>query len=278
MDRGTLISVIQELKPLPASVTRLARIVASESSSLEEIQEIIQFDPILTGRLLRSANSAYSGSRRPIATVRDAVLRMGMGTVLALAVGSNVRQTMMDACPGLGLAEGALWRHGVAAALTVELLQTRSHLAIPPESLTASLLHDIGKVVMSRVLPPALMRKIRQLQEEEHVNRLQAECEILGFHHGELGGDVSNYWKLPEPIHAGIVHHHTPDQTSGIMAYITCFANLTAEAIESTNGRFPPMPDDPTSVYVRLNLVPDDPQWVKEMVEARLEEVRGRYV
>lgn len=277
VDRAALMNVIQQLEPLPASVTRLARIVASEASSLEEIQEVIQFDPILTGRLLRSANSAFSGSRRPIATVKDAVLRLGTGTVLTLAVGSHVRATMMEACPGFGLAEGVLWRHGVAASLTVELLQTQTHLAIPAESLTASLLHDVGKLILSRVLPPELMRRIRQVQEDEHVNRLQAEREILGFHHGELGGDVSDYWKLPEPIRAGIVHHHTPDRTSGIMAYITCFANLTAEAIENTTGRLPPVPDDPTSVFVRLGMAQDDPQRVKEMVEARLDEVRERY-
>jgi len=277
IDRAALMDVIQQLEPLPASVTRLARIVASEASSLDEIQEVIEFDPVLTGRLLRTANSAHSGSRRPIATVKDAVLRMGTGIVLTLAVGSHVRQTMMEACPGFGLAEGVLWRHGVAAALTTELLQTQTHLAIPPESLTASLLHDVGKLVLSRVLPPDLMRQIRKVQEDQHVNRLQAEREILGFHHGELGGDVADYWKLPEPIRAGIVHHHTPDRTSGIMAYITCFANLTAESIENTTGRLRAVPEDPTSVYVRLGIGTDDPQRVQELVAGRLDEVRERY-
>jgi len=275
--RADLTPAIQQLQPLPASVTRLAKIVASESSSLDDIREVVQFDPVLTGRLLRAANSAYSGSSRAIATVKDALLRMGTGTVLALAVGSHVRRSMMDACPGYGLAEGVLWRHGVAAALTAELLQTQTRLAIPPESLTASLLHDVGKLVLSRALTPELMREIRQAQEDQHTNRLYAEREILGFHHGELGGDVSDYWELPEPIRAGIVHHHSPSQTSGIMAYITCFANLTAEAIENTTGRLPAVPDDPEPVYMRLGMGFGDPEQVRDLVASRLDEVRERY-
>ena len=41
IDRSTLLKVIQELEPMPASATRLANIVANENSSLAQIQEVI---------------------------------------------------------------------------------------------------------------------------------------------------------------------------------------------------------------------------------------------
>ena len=128
--------------------------------------EIVQFDEALTASLLRSANSSWSASRSEITTVRDAVIRLGASPVLALTLGMNGSGAISgDALPKYGLSEGELWRHSVAASLAAELLTQLAAHRPPPETATAALLHDVGKLVMalSSIHPPR--RALREHQE-----------------------------------------------------------------------------------------------------------------
>src|SRR4051812_3449602 len=178
------------LEPLPTSSTRLAALVCEGTPELGQVVEIVQFDEALTASLLRSANSSWSSSRSEIKTVRDAVIRLGASPVLALTLGMNVRRHLGDAVPEYGLGEGELWRHSVAASLGAELLAPRASERPPPETATAALLHDVGKLVMARFLDPSLLGALAE-QQAAGVTRLDAEAAVLGIDHAELGGLIA---------------------------------------------------------------------------------------
>ena len=131
--------------------------MADPESTLESISEVVSLDQALAGRALRAANSAASAASSPITTVRDAVVRLGRSTMLTLALGTQVRRNLQQAVPEFGLAANVLWRHSVATALVAESLATACTVRIPPESYAASLLHDIGKLVLARFLNPDLL-------------------------------------------------------------------------------------------------------------------------
>lgn len=109
-------------EPLPTSATRLASLVADEIPDVARIVEVVTYDQALTAALLRRANSSWSASRTEITTVKDAVVRIGAGPVVALALGVNVRDRLAVAIPAYGLAEGELWDHSVAATIAAECL------------------------------------------------------------------------------------------------------------------------------------------------------------
>ncbi|MBK8230851.1 MAG: HDOD domain-containing protein [Candidatus Eisenbacteria bacterium] len=206
-----LIKSAQELDPLPASVTRLASLVASENSDLAQIQRVVELDPALTGRLLKTANSAASAAVHPITTVRAAVMRLGSGAVLSLATATAVHGRMSTSVPEYGLGEGDLWHHALTAALAAENWARLAKVSVPPECFTAALLHDIGKLVLGRFLKPEVRAVLGEAMQEAHLSPLRAEMEVLGVHHAELGGLIAQNWKLPETIVAGITFHHDPN-------------------------------------------------------------------
>ena len=78
IDLQLLIQEADELDPMPASATRLAALLAEEDWVLEDIVDVIELDPALTGRLLSRANSAASGSRVEIHSVHQAVTVLGL--------------------------------------------------------------------------------------------------------------------------------------------------------------------------------------------------------
>ena len=75
-----------ELLPTPNGVA-LAIMEAweNENTTLQQIAKLVQMDPSLSGRILKLANSAITG-RRPVASVPEAIVRVGMQTVGQLAV------------------------------------------------------------------------------------------------------------------------------------------------------------------------------------------------
>ncbi|HVP10961.1 MAG TPA: HDOD domain-containing protein, partial [Phycisphaerae bacterium] len=46
---------------------------------------------------------------------------------------------------------------------------------------------------------------------EEHLAFSEAECQVLGFSHQEIGAKIGEMWKLPEPIIQCIRYHHEPE-------------------------------------------------------------------
>ncbi len=229
IDLGSIAQKATTLDPLPTSLVRLVAMI--DDPDLLEVAEVVAFDQALTASLLRSANSSWSSSIRPITTVQDAVIRLGYATVFTMAVGMNVKGRMNRAIPEFGLEEGELWRHSVAASLAAELLPEYAQVELPPEVVTAGLLHDIGKLLVNRFAEPetraALTRALEGVQED----RLAVEIEVLGVHHGELGGLVVDAWKLPPTIATAIKYHHAPEESGEPIAYATALANVVAKIV-----------------------------------------------
>ncbi len=277
IDLDSLIEKANDLTPLPVSVSRLASLVAREDCDLREIIEVVSLDQALTIKLLRSSNSAASATRIPITTVNSAVTRLGTAIILSIATGAAVRKRMDQSIPEYGLSEGEFWSHSVAAALAAEVLSAYSTLKVPPESFTAALLHDVGKLVISRFLTPEILGLLKVATEQAEVDKLQAETEILTVHHGELGGLIAQHWKLPESIVKGITHHHTPEEWDSPISSVVYMANVVAKMVEREIEIEESDLKDHSSQMDYLGITTEDLRSVCAAVSEGLEDVSKRY-
>ena len=267
----------RELQPLPASVTRLAAIIALDDWDLGEILDLISFDQALTGRLLRAANSAASASVDRIVTVRDAIMRLGVGTVLLHAMSFRMHETLDAACPELGLKEGDLWRHSVAAALAAEVMVQEGKIALPAESFTAALIHDVGKLVQARFVRPEIQVQLQPVQAEGGLALLEAERAIMGVHHGELGGLIIQRWGLPESIRLAVAHHHEPERVRDRACDAVHAADCLAWLARAGAGLRTAPPALDTGVRKRLRLGDDVVTRLVATLRERLDDVLARY-
>ena len=233
IDLDALAQAASCLEPLPVSMLRLARLVSidADAPDLDRIIDVVQYDQALTALLLKAANSTWSASRRSITTVHDAVVRIGSGYVFSLALGLNVKGRLSAAIPEYGLAEQDLWNHSVAASVAAELIVRHSPRKLPVETITAALLHDVGKLVMARFLSEDLLDVLSQACADGAMTRLQAEAEILGVHHAELGGLILQCWALPETLVRGVTYHHTPEVSVDPVAYGVHLADAAAKVV-----------------------------------------------
>jgi putative nucleotidyltransferase with HDIG domain len=268
-------------EPLPTSATRLASLVADEIPDVVRIVEVVTYDQALTAALLRRANSSWSASRSEITTVKDAVVRIGAGPVVALALGVNVRTRLMGAIPAYGLAEGDLWNHSVAATLAAECLMRVAPRRLPTETPTAALLHDVGKLVMARFGDEESLAAIEAVRAAG-ATRMQAEAEVLGVDHAQLGGMVARAWRLPDSLVAGIERHHATKgqahaDSAVLIAYAVHLADVVAKAVgagAADNAELETF----ARAMGELGLSADDYDSVCRLVADRFVEVTSQFV
>jgi HD-like signal output (HDOD) protein len=210
-----LVSSVDDLEPLPLTVIRLTDVISQGEHEVSDIVEIVSLDQALTAALLRRANSAMSAGRTPVATVREAVVRLGSGPLLSMAFAATVGNRMNAALPAYGLVEGELWQHSVAASVTADVVRTMANVFVPAEASTAALLHDIGKVVICSFYGPQTMQMLKKAAETDQLPPLEVERTVFGADHAQIGGVVAGRWNLPEPLVEAITYHHdlTTDQT-----------------------------------------------------------------
>jgi len=277
IDHNSLIEKAHELAPFPASIVRLAQIIVNPECNLADVAEVIAYDQALTLKLLRAANSAAEGSATRVTSVKEAISRLGTSRVMSTAVASGVRPHLQMAVPAYGLDEGALWKHSVTAAVAAETVPKYCAIEAPPEAFTAALLHDVGKTVMGRFLSPEILRYISFARAVDHLSQMEAEMQVLGVHHGELGGLIAQHWKLPPRVVQGILYHHNPEQGLDTVCDYTYLSNEIAHQITSSHGG--ETYDDVFlfDVAKRLGINAAQLAKLRAITQARVAEVSQRY-
>ena len=118
VDQDAVIRTAFEVPALPQSAVRLASIVADDDIELYEVVEVIEYDPALTLKLLRVANSVFSSSSRQIGTVKDAVIRLGTGAVLGAGCILTGSIPVIEAWSGREVSRGIVPSWTVAVSAT----------------------------------------------------------------------------------------------------------------------------------------------------------------
>jgi putative nucleotidyltransferase with HDIG domain len=227
----SMVEKSRDLGPLPASVLRLASVIADPQSDIVDIVEAIRFDQALTASILREANSAGSASRRVITSIKDAAIRIGSARILSHCMASVLRSKLTTPLPGYGYGEQDLWRHSVASAIAAEELSYRAPTSGRGMEFTAALLHDIGKLIIGRTAPEDAMRQVWEGVGKSNLTCEQAETAVFGFSHAAVGAEVIMTWGLPADIEAAVRYHHACPSPSQPCTDIVMVSNIIAHTM-----------------------------------------------
>ena len=226
----------------------------------------------LTGRLMHYANSAASGAQQEITSVGTAVMRMGPGMVLSIAMGQGLQGQLTTSLPAYGMDEGELWHHSVATALAVETMR-KAGLKPPPGTFVAALVHDVGKLMIGRKLR---IMGITLTAGNPGESWVADEAQQLGIDHAELAGTITRAWELPAGIPEAVEHHHQAHRLEAgpvrTMAHFIAAADRVAHALDD-NGE---SSWDPVAT-AHLGLAPADQEKIRKATQTLLEHVLQLY-
>jgi len=184
--------------PSPQGVAlEIMRLSGEEDVSLARIATVLKGDPALSGRMIKAANVASLSGRRPVASISDAVMVLGLSTVRHLALGfSLISHYRKGNCRGFDYAE--FWSQSVLLGVAAQALSQRVRLAAPEEMFACGMLAEIGRLAFATLYPREygeLLARADQISDDD----LRAmEQDRFGIDHAEMASLMLRDWGFPE--------------------------------------------------------------------------------
>lgn len=203
-----LVGSVGNLVTLPDVFVRINRLVEDPNSTMADIAKVASQDPSFTIRLLRVANSSFYGFSSTIDTVQKAVSIIGTSQIRSLALATSVASAF-EGLPNTLVSMENFWRHSLYCALAARILARQAGKLDPDVLFTAALLHDIGElVIFNRIPQQAKEALLLVLDSADELPIHQAERQLMGFDHAQVGGELARQWKLPKMLEECIEYHH----------------------------------------------------------------------
>lgn len=225
---------VEHLVSLPAAYVRLSELVDDPTSSVDDISQVINQDVALTARLLRVANSPLYGFQTQIDTVTRAVTVLGIQQVRDISLATAAVKTF-EGIPNNLVSMDSFWEHSILCALCARHLAMECLKRQREAVFVGGLLHDIGQLVLYNLLPDLSRQSLEAIQDgPDELESQEAEHNIIGFDHAEVGGELAHRWSLPTIIQECIAYHHNPAeaQQNRVEAAIVHIANSIATLAE----------------------------------------------
>ena len=215
---------------MPRTGFKLRVLLNKVDVSITEIEEILRHDPGLSANVLRMANSAFFGLSTKVGSLKQAVMLLGLKRFAQIAVSASMEKTLEKAIEGYEMSPGELWLHSITVSNIAESLAKNRKIAGTYDVFTSALLHDIGKLVLSKFLKEEL-QKIKSITTNT-VPLDVAEHMVLGTDHAEIGALILSKWSLPSDIVNAVRGHHSPErnENSNIQSDIVYLSNQMCQS------------------------------------------------
>jgi HD-like signal output (HDOD) protein len=218
-----LASQVSSLPSMPAVYREVISEIHSPTGSMARLKEIISGDVAMTAKVLQLVNSSFFGLPRRIVNAADAVSLLGLETIKSLVLSVGVfSQIEEPRVPGYSLS--TMTEHCLSVATLAKKIAQCEHCdkRLVDDAFLAGMLHDIGLLVLVSNLPAQYI-DVMARATAKRIPLHEAEGEILGATHADVGAYLLGLWGLPQSIVEAIAFHHAPSKSP-----LNTFGVLTA--------------------------------------------------
>ena len=236
------LKAVDDLPHFPAALVKLEReLSANENISVEEIVGLVAQDPSLAAGIVGVANSAKYSTGAGIADLAEAIVRIGIKDVRAMAHAINYKSSFRRKPP---FGETHFLKHALTSAFIAQHLA--KHLKLHEgEAFLCGLMHDMGAYLLAVEDRDKYVSVIKLISFD--INKLiSAETRIYGTHHAMIGARLLQQWHFSQEVVMGVAFHHTPEKVESVFkdfAYLTFLAEKGAFRLGVENG-IADLPDD----------------------------------
>jgi HD-like signal output (HDOD) protein len=226
-----LLSQTGSVPSLPSLYTQIMEELNSADCDIGKVADIIARDAGMTAKILQVANSAFFGLRGQVSTPKDAIFRLGLDVVKALALSVQVFSAFhTDHVKRLKLTH--VWPHSLSTAALARKIAVKQNASTAEVDLTftAGLLHDVGKLILAANVPDEY-HEVLQRTSTAKIKDWQGEFMTFGVTHAEIGGYLIGLWGLADALVEAIAFHHRPAR-SGKAQFGPLTAVHVADALE----------------------------------------------
>ncbi|HIJ80453.1 MAG TPA: HDOD domain-containing protein [Desulfuromonadales bacterium] len=189
---------------------KLQKMLSDYDFTVDEVAQVANEDMSLASQMLKIANSPMYMGRSKVATIKEAVIRMGAQQVINLVIAASQESAHTSTNPVLDCYMKHLWLHSHCSALGGRWLADSCGMrGVADETYLAALLHDIGKLYLLKSLERLVTAGvISSMFDEELI------VEVFEAMHVEQGYRMMQHWNFPSMYCDVIAGHHTEEWDS----------------------------------------------------------------
>ncbi|MDD5051272.1 MAG: HDOD domain-containing protein [Sulfuricurvum sp.] len=232
---------ITALPPIPDSLLEIQHISNDPYSSLKDLANVIQKDPMLTANILKLANAPIYGLEEHVNTIQQAISLFGISSIVGFAMVHAIESTLnVDFLP-----------YKINSAKFLEIANMQNALAFHWKDgldnaktnifLTASFLMSVGSLLISDyIIKENLTQKFQSALSENNTLD-EIETEICGFSHKMISAAMFEVWDFDQRIVQAIrqstfagASQEAIDIVSSRLAVISAAVNLKEQLSENS--------------------------------------------
>lgn len=227
----TILQTANLIPPIPQAVQNILLLLNQNDLGIRELADAVRLDPVISGQVLKMANSAYFGRPKQVACIEDAALIIGVDSIRTMVLACGLMATQ-DVAKNFDLER--FWRLSLLSAyIAKDIAKLYGHDA--NQAYTAALIHGLGVLAIQRAIPDIASEIDHACGDRFPYDRADAETQLLGFDHAEVSAAIADEWNLPKIIGESIRHYPHPgiNHSSELSALIHL---CVAVAINVTDG------------------------------------------
>lgn len=182
---------------LPDTCLKIKELIDDGVSDFAEMAELIQFDPVLSSRILKLANSALYNFPKQIDSVEKALQLLGDEQVYNLVVAYSAAETFAKVRVDVIDLE-RFWEQSIYCALIAKFLYQTLNIKGNDPIYLSGLLHNLGELVMVEVAPELTQKVALQVTGKMPWQR---QREVFGFTYLECTTELMKCWQLPSSLY-----------------------------------------------------------------------------
>lgn len=207
---------------------KLQRMLSDYDFTVDEVAQVANEDQSLASQMLKMANSPMYMGRTKVATIKEAVIRLGAQQVINIAIAASQASAHASENPVLNKYMQELWLHSHGSALGARWLAHNCGMrGIADEIYLAALLHDVGKLY--------LLKAIERLNKAGVISSMfddELIMEIFEVMHVEQGYRLMQHWNFPS-MYCDVIRDHHLEEWDPVnkMLAIVRFVNLACHRV-----------------------------------------------
>jgi HD-like signal output (HDOD) protein/GGDEF domain-containing protein len=196
------------LPTLPVVALRVLELTSRKDVSLRELAAVIEHDPAIASKVLRTVNSSFYNLSRRCGSIQQALAFLGLQTVKALVLGFSLARSI----DGGGDDEVSFdflsyWRRSIYSATAARQIAMLVRGVDPDEAFVTALMQDVGMVALWRVYGDRYLQVI-DLAGPDHRRLVAMELRALEIDHAAVSSEMCARWRFPDHIVQAVRCHH----------------------------------------------------------------------
>ena len=178
------------LTSMPEVALKIRKMLIDPDVEADQLSNLINLDPAIAAKLMRTANSALYGATTPCDSVQSAIVRLGLKTTRQLVLCYTMRDLFRHDAPELKNAMTGAWEDTVYVAAICFALAQRAGGFSPEQAMLAGMMSNVGVLSVYNFLGnyPHIY---------QNAENLEAAANLL---RGEVGALVLQRWEFSEDL------------------------------------------------------------------------------